>query len=51
MRLVNICDEMNVTGCTEQHQWEATGTGFRHFIYVYQIECAIALAFLVIFLF
>lgn len=46
MRFSNICDSMNVTGCTEQHLWEQTGTGLSHFMYIHQIEIGIVFGLL-----
>ncbi|HEC40022.1 hypothetical protein LCGC14_0509730 [marine sediment metagenome] len=48
MRFSNVCDGMNITGCTEFHNWVETGKGLNHFLYVYQIESAFVSAFLLI---
>jgi len=43
MRLENACDSMNLTGCDALHTLEKTGHGFKHFIYVYQIEVGVGI--------
>ena len=43
MRLNHPCDSMNLTGCTEYHQWESSLTGIKHLIVSHQIECGLIL--------
>ena len=48
MRLSNVCDEMNLTGCTEWHESIKELTGVRWFLFHYQIESVFITIFLII---
>jgi glucose uptake protein GlcU len=50
MRITHICEEMNVTGCTEWHNHVDKLTGIRWFLHNYQIESAFIMAFVFIIL-
>ncbi len=48
MRITHICEEMNITGCTEWHSQVDNLTGIKWFLHHYQVESAFIMVFLLI---
>lgn len=43
MRLSHVCDEMNITGCTEWQKAVNELTGIKWFLFHYQLEAGLIL--------